>query len=630
MNCPMNDKQKKMLIRILAAGALTAALVILFHFWDAPAPLRLVFFLAPYALVGWDVLKKALHGIRHKQVFDECFLMSVATIGAFVLGEYTEGVAVMLFYQVGELFQSIAVGRSRRSIAALMDIRPDHANILGEDGSLEQVDPEDVPAGSLIIVEPGERIPLDGVIEEGSASLNTSALTGESLPRSAGPGDEVISGCIAVDGSLRIRTTKEYEDSTVARILDLVENSSMKKAKAENFISRFARWYTPIVCYSALALAVLPPIILLILGRPAQFQTWIMRALTFLVISCPCAVVVSVPLSFFGGIGCASTRGILVKGSNYLEALADTRFVVFDKTGTLTKGTFEVTDVLPADGISNDQLLTWAAAAEAHSNHPIAQSIKSACGRAVPAEAVTDIREIPGCGVRAVWDGHVLLAGNRRLMEQESIVCPEEETTNAACVYVACDGRYAGCLHIADVIKPTSAAAMKDLNLQGISTIMLTGDTRAAAEEIAREVGITTVCAELLPEDKVREVEKLLAAKTDREKLAFVGDGINDAPVLSRADIGIAMGSLGSDAAIEAADVVLMDDDPAKISLAMRISRRTLRIVRQNIVFAIGVKIFFLILSAFGLSNMWMAIFADVGVMILAVLNATRALRLPG
>ncbi|MBQ5951942.1 MAG: cadmium-translocating P-type ATPase [Lachnospiraceae bacterium] len=624
----MTKKQKSALQRIIGAAVLTAALAVLFRFWAVPQFARAVFYLAPYLLVGWDVLRKAIHGITHGQVFDECFLMSIATVGAMLLGEHLEAVAVMLFYQIGELFQSIAVGRSRRSITDLMDIRPDYAYLQAEDGTLERVDPDDVEVGTLIVVRPGEKIPIDGVVEEGSAALNTAALTGESAPRFAEPGDAVISGCVSVDGLLKIRTTREFGESTVSKILDLVENSSMKKARAENFISRFARWYTPIVCFGALALAVIPPLVLLLMGRPAMPLEWIRRALTFLVISCPCAVVVSVPLSFFGGIGCASSRGILVKGSNYLEALADTRYIAFDKTGTLTRGTFTVSEVLPAQGYTEDQVLEYAAAAESVSPHPIAQSIRAAWGKEVRTDAAESVQEIPGHGAVCTLDGKRILAGNARLLQLEGLPAPAAPARPGTVVYVAADGNYVGAILISDTLKPTSAEAMTDLALQGVHTILLTGDTQAAADEAARMLQIGSVRAGLLPEDKVAEVERLLAAKGRREYLAFVGDGINDAPVLSRADVGIAMGSLGSDAAIEAADIVLMDDDPAKISLAMRIAKKTLRIVRENIGFAIGVKVLFLLLGALGISNMWMAIFADVGVMVIAVINAMRALRI--
>ncbi len=626
----MTKKQKKTLIRIIIAFILTAGLMLLFHLVEAPWWIRVPAFLVPYLVAGYDILWKAFRGIIKGQVFDENFLMAVATIGAFCLGECLEGVAVMLFYQVGELFQSIAVGKSRKNIAALMDIRPDYANLLQEDGSTEKVDPDDVEIGSVIVVNPGEKIPIDGVVTAGQSLLDTAALTGESVPRHVSEGKEVISGCIALDGQLRLKTTKEFGESTVSKILDLVENSSMKKAKAENFISKFARVYTPIVCYSALALALIPPLLQLLFGGSPDWADWITRALTFLVISCPCAVVISVPLSFFGGIGCASTRGILVKGSNYLEALADTKYVVLDKTGTLTEGVFAVTECHPAQGWNRDHLLELAAHAECASGHPISLSIRQAfleTGRTVEAELVTDIQEIAGHGVIATVSGKRVAVGNERLMtkEQAEIVC--EHPGGTVC-YIAVDHVFAGCIHISDVIRPTSAEAMKSLQEQGIRTVMLTGDHASAADKVAKELGISMVRSELLPADKVLEVEKLLEQKKEGECLAFVGDGINDAPVLSRADIGIAMGAMGSDAAIEAADIVLMDDDPLKIALALRISRKTLRIVRQNICFAIGVKVLCLILGAFGIANMWIAIFADVGVMVLAVLNAVRALRI--
>ena len=627
----MTGKQRKNLIRIIVAAILVSGLLTLFHLWEAPVWCEIVLYLIPYLIVGYDVLLKALKGIRNRQVFDENFLMAVATIGAFCLGECLEGVAVMLFYQIGELFQSIAVGKSRKNIAALMDIRPDYANLLTEDGSTEKVDPDDVEIGTTIVVNPGEKIPIDGRVIAGSSSLDTAALTGESVPRRVHTGEEVISGCIALDGQLHIETTKEFGESTVSKILDLVENSSMKKAKAENFISRFARVYTPIVCYSALALALLPPLFRMMLGASADWTDWITRALTFLVISCPCAVVISVPLSFFGGIGCASSRGILVKGSNYLEALANTGVVVLDKTGTLTKGVFEVVGTFPAGAYTERELLRLAAHAESASGHPISLSIRKAYEAAeecrVDPALAGDIHELAGYGVIAAVEGHRVAVGNLRLMEKEGAVAAEEAPSGTVC-HVAVDGVYAGHIIISDVVRPTSAAAMKGLQEQGIRTVMLTGDTKAVAERVAKELHIHEVRAELLPQDKVSEVERLLEEKKEDEKLAFVGDGINDAPVLSRADIGIAMGAMGSDAAIEAADIVLMDDDPAKISLALRISRRTLRIVRQNIIFAIGVKVLCLILGALGIANMWIAIFADVGVMVLAVLNSVRTLRI--
>ena len=631
----MTAKQRKNLIRILIAFVLTAGLTVVYHLWEAPVWALILSYLIPYLVVGYDVLLKALKGIKNRQVFDENFLMAVATIGAFCLGECLEGVAVMLFYQVGELFQSVAVGKSRKNIAALMDIRPDYANLMSEDGRVEKTDPDEVEIGSTIVVNPGEKVPIDGIVTAGSSSLDTAALTGESVPRRVHTGEEVISGCIALDGQLHIETTKEFGESTVSKILDLVENSSMKKAKAENFISKFARVYTPIVCYSALALALLPPLIRMLFGASPDWIDWVARALTFLVISCPCAVVISVPLSFFGGIGCASSRGILVKGSNYLEALADTRTVVLDKTGTLTKGVFEVAGCFPEEGFDEEKLLRYAAAAETASGHPIAVSIRKAytalqeTKKAADAggQTASDIHELAGYGVTAIVEGHRVAVGNLRLMEKEGAAAAMDAPSGTVC-HVAVDGRYAGHIIISDVVRPTSKDAMKSLKDQGIRTVMLTGDTTAVAERVAKELGIAEVRAELLPQDKVSEVEKLLEKKKPGECLAFVGDGINDAPVLSRADIGIAMGAMGSDAAIEAADIVLMDDDPAKLSLALRISGKTLRIVRQNIIFAIGVKVLCLILGALGIANMWIAIFADVGVMVLAVLNAVRALKI--
>ena len=619
----MNKKQKKNLQRIIAAVVLVLILKLLPQF---PTPVELALYCIPYLVVGWDVLRKALLGIKNRQPFDECFLMAVATVGAFALGDYMEGCAVIIFYQIGELFQSVAVGKSRQSISSLMDIRPDYANVEDEDGKLEQVDPDDVEVGTVIVVQPGERVPIDGVIVEGTSALNTAALTGESLPRDVQTGDEVISGCVNMTGLLKVRTSKEFGESTVSKILDLVENSSMKKARAENFITRFARVYTPAVCYGALALAFLPPIVLLMMGQPARFGDWIYRALTFLVISCPCALVISIPLSFFGGIGGASTCGILVKGSTYLEELARTGIVVFDKTGTLTQGTFKVTGVHPADGITDEQLVEAAALAESWSKHPISLSIKAAYGKEIDSARVTDVEELGGHGVTAKVDGKPVAAGNARLMERLGLSAPAVSETGTV-VHVAIDGRYAGCLLIADVVKPHSAEAIRALKAAGVrKTVMLTGDAEPVAKAVSAQLGLDEYHAGLLPGDKVEQIEKLIAAKKSKENLAFVGDGINDAPVLSRADVGIAMGALGSDAAIEAADVVLMDDDPAKIALAMRIARRTLRIVYENIVFALAVKFACLLLGAIGMASMWTAIFADVGVMVIAVLNATRAL----
>ncbi len=623
----MTKKQKKSLQQILIALALVILLKLLLRVLPAlPTPVELLLYLIPYFVVGKDVLRKAIKGIKNRQPFDECFLMAVATVGAFALGDYVEGCAVILFYQIGELFQSVAVGKSRQSISSLMDIRPDYANVEDEDGKLEQVDPDDVEVGTVIVVQPGERVPIDGVIVEGTSALNTAALTGESLPRDVQTGDEVISGCVNMTGLLRVRTTKEFGESTVSKILDLVENSSMKKARAENFITRFARVYTPAVCYGALALAFLPPIVLLLMGQPARFGDWIYRALTFLVISCPCALVISIPLSFFGGIGGASACGILVKGSTYLEELARTGIVVFDKTGTLTQGTFKVTGVHPADGITDEQLVEAAALAECWSKHPISLSIKAAYGKEIDSARVTDVEELGGHGVTAKVDGKPVAAGNARLMEKLGLSAPAVSETGTV-VHVAMDGRYAGCLLIADVVKPHSAEAIRALKAAGVrKTVMLTGDAEPVAKAVSAQLGLDEYHAGLLPGDKVDQIETLIAAKKSKENLAFVGDGINDAPVLSRADVGIAMGALGSDAAIEAADVVLMDDDPAKIALAMRIARRTLRIVYENIVFALAVKFACLLLGAIGMASMWTAIFADVGVMVIAVLNATRAL----
>ena len=623
----MTKKQKKSLQQILIALALVILLKLLLRVLPAlPTPVELVLYLIPYFVVGKDVLRKAIKGVKNRQPFDECFLMAVATVGAFALGDYVEGCAVILFYQIGELFQSVAVGKSRQSISNLMDIRPDYANVEDEDGKLEQVDPDDVEVGTVIVVQPGERVPIDGVIVEGTSALNTAALTGESLPRDVQTGDEVISGCVNMTGLLKVRTTKEFGESTVSKILDLVENSSMKKARAENFITRFARVYTPAVCYGALALAFLPPIVLLLMGQPARFGDWIYRALTFLVISCPCALVISIPLSFFGGIGGASACGILVKGSTYLEELARTGIVVFDKTGTLTQGTFKVTGVHPADGITDEQLVEAAALAESWSKHPISLSIKAAYGKEIDSARVTDVEELGGHGVTAKVDGKPVAAGNARLMERLGLSAPAVSETGTV-VHIAIDGRYAGCLLIADVVKPHSAEAIRALKAAGVrKTVMLTGDAEPVAKAVSAQLGLDEYHAGLLPGDKVDQIETLIAAKKSKENLAFVGDGINDAPVLSRADVGIAMGALGSDAAIEAADVVLMDDDPAKIALAMRIARRTLRIVYENIVFALAVKFACLLLGAIGMASMWTAIFADVGVMVIAVLNATRAL----
>lgn len=623
----MSKKQKKVLVRVIVALVLLAGVILLDKLALLPQWAMIVLYLVPYFVIGYDILWKALKGIKNRQVFDENFLMAVATVGALCLQEFKEGVAVMLFYQIGELFQSVAVGKSRKNIAALMDIRPDYANLM-VDGKLEQVDPDDVEVGTEIVVDPGEKVPIDGVIVEGNTTLNTGALTGESVPRDAKPGDDVISGCINMSGRITVRTTKPFGESTVSKILDLVENSAMKKSKSENFITKFARYYTPAVCYSALALAVLPPLIRLLAGHPAMWAEWITRALTFLVISCPCALVISIPLSFFGGIGCASKNGILVKGSNYLEALADTKYIVCDKTGTLTKGVFQVTGVYPAPGVDKKVLLGLAAYAESGSHHPISQSLKDAYGQPLQGERVSAIQEIAGHGVQALVDGHPVAVGNAKLMEKIGAALPDARTDGTT-VYVAADGKYIGCIVISDVVKPTAKAAMAALKENGVKmTVMLTGAAKAAADRVAAEIGMDRVESELLPGDKVAQVEKLLAEKGPKENLAFVGDGINDAPVLSRADVGIAMGALGSDAAIEAADVVLMDDDPSKIALAMKISRHTLQIVWQNIVFALAVKAVCLVLGALGIAGMWLAIFADVGVMVLAVLNATRALKI--
>ena len=617
----MNKKKKKVLIRIIAAVVLLIALA----FVPAEGWIQFALYMIPYLVIGYDILKKAVKGILNRQVFDENFLMAVATIGAIALGDYKEGVAVMLFYQIGELFQSYAVGKSRRNISELMDIRPDYANV-EQDGELVQVDPDEVEIGTVILVKPGEKIPIDGIVVEGASSLNTSALTGESLPREAKEGDEVISGCINMTGLLKIRTTKEFGESTVSKILELVENSSSRKSRSENFISKFARIYTPAVCYGAVALALIPPIVRMVfMGLPADFGTWIYRALTFLVISCPCALVISIPLSFFAGIGGASKEGVLVKGSNYLETLSQTKYVVFDKTGTMTQGVFEVSGIYPA-ALSKEEVVEYAACAESYSSHPISKSLQKAYGKEIDKNRVTEVKEISGKGVTAQVDGRLVAAGNGKLMDQLGVpytVCNEVGTL----VYVAVDGRFAGCILISDLLKPHAKEAIAALKNAGVTrTVMLTGDTKRVADAVAAELGIHEVCSELLPADKVSKVEELLARKSGKEKLAFVGDGINDAPVLSRADIGIAMGALGSDAAIEAADIVLMDDDPLKIAKAIRISRKCIRIVYENIYFAIGIKVICLILGALGIANMWAAIFADVGVMVIAVLNAIRAL----
>lgn len=616
----MNKKQKKMLIRIIVS----LVLVVVFSQLPVEGYLRFGLFMIPYLIIGYDILKKAFKGIMNKQIFDENFLMAVATVGAILLGDYTEGTSVMLFYQIGELFQSYAVGKSRRNISELMDIRPDYANV-EKDGELEQIDPDEVEIGTVIVVQPGEKVPIDGVITEGTSTLNTSALTGESLPRSAKVGDEVISGCINMTGLLKIRTTKEFGESTVSKILELVENSSSRKSKSENFISKFAKYYTPAVCYGALALALIPPIILLIMGKPAMWGEWIYRALTFLVISCPCALVISIPLSFFAGIGGASNQGVLVKGSNYLETLAQTKYVVFDKTGTMTQGVFEVSGIHHNE-MPDEKLLEYAALAECSSSHPISKSLQKAYGKPIDRNRVTDIEEISGNGVIAKVDGASVAAGNAKLMNRLGISYQECHHVGTV-VHMAVDGKYAGHILISDIVKPHAKEAIAELKKAGITkTVMLTGDSKRVADQVAADLGISEVYSELLPADKVTKVEELLAKKTEKEKLAFVGDGINDAPVLSRADIGIAMGALGSDAAIEAADIVLMDDDPLKISKAIKIARKCIRIVYENIYFAIGIKVLCLILGAVGIANMWMAIFADVGVMIIAVLNAIRAL----
>lgn len=633
----MTKKQKKVLIRIIVSAVLLVAMAVTFTVLDKTGAvnfekpsvmwrcIEIAAYLIPYLIIGYDILKKAFLGIIHGEVFDENFLMAIATVGAMVLGEYKEASAVMLFYQIGELFQSYAVGKSRKNITALMDIRPDYANI-EKDGKLEQVDPDDVQIGTVIVVQPGEKVPIDGKVVEGSSSLNTSALTGESVPREVHVGDEIISGCVNLNGLIKIETTKEFGESTVSKILDLVENSSMKKSRSENFITRFAKYYTPAVCIAALALAVLPPLVNIIIGNPAAWSKWIIRALTTLVISCPCALVISIPLSFFGGIGGASAKGILVKGSNYLEALSYTKYVVCDKTGTLTKGVFQVTEIHPVSGMSEADLLEKAAFVESYSNHPISKSLKEAYGKEIDNNRVTDAKEISGHGVSAVVDGHEVAAGNVKLMKQMNIQAAVPTSVGTE-IHVAVDGMYAGYILISDVVKPNAKEAIRGLKAAGVEkVVMLTGDAKKVADAVGSELGVDEVRSELLPGDKVDEVEKLIAAKGEKEKLAFVGDGINDAPVLSRADIGIAMGALGSDAAIEAADIVLMDDDPAKIATAMKISKKTLRIVHQNIVFALVIKFACLALGAVGFVNMWWAIFADVGVMILAVLNATRAL----
>ncbi len=610
----MTKKQKKMLARILVSAVLLVAL----HFIPLPGLWKLAAYLVPYLTAGWDVLWKAARNIAHGQVFDENFLMALATIGALILGDYSEAVGVMVFYQVGELFQGYAVGKSRRSIAQLMDIRPDSARV-ERDGTLTVVDPDQVAVGEIIEVRPGEKIPLDGVVLEGTSALDTAALTGESVPRDTAVGDEVLSGCVSLTGVLRLRVTKPFSQSTVARILDLVENASSKKAKAENFITRFARYYTPAVVIGAAALALIPSLI------TGQWSVWVGRALMFLVISCPCALVISVPLSFFGGIGGASAKGVLVKGGNYLELLASTETVVFDKTGTLTRGVFELDRLLPAEGVDKDDLLETAALAESFSNHPIAQSLRRAYGRAVDSSRVEDVQEIAGHGITALVDGARVAAGNRRLMAREGVDAPEI-TDVGTLIYVARDGRYLGCAVIADQIKATAPDAIRELKRRGIRTVMLTGDAKSVGVAVGRKLGLDQVCAQLLPEDKVSELEKLLAQKSEKGVLAYVGDGVNDAPVLSRADVGIAMGAMGSDAAIEAADVVLMDDDPSKLTLAMDIARKCMRIVRENIVFALAVKAIFLVLGAFGKTTMWAAVFADVGVAVIAILNAMRML----
>ena len=616
----MTKKQKKTLYRIIAAAVLLVAAAVVCELAALPWWAQLVLHLAPYLVIGYDVLRKAVLGIVHGEVFDENFLMAIATVGAMAVGEYREGVAVMLFYQVGELFQSYAVGKSRRSIAALMDIRPDSANLEGADGSVTAVDPEAVPVGAVIVVRPGEKIPLDGVVLSGRSTLNTSALTGESRPRTARPGDAVISGSVNGEGLLRVTVSRVYGQSTVARILDLVENSSLKKAKAENFITRFARYYTPAVCFAALALAVLPP-----LALGGDWGLWVSRALTFLVISCPCALVISIPLTFFGGIGGASRQGILIKGGNYLEALAHTQTAVFDKTGTLTRGVFAVERVAPANGHTADEVVALAALVESYSSHPISKSLRAACRQLPDPARAADVQEVAGQGVRALADGRPAGVGNARLMQAMGVDFVPDDGVGTV-VYVACGGQFWGSILIADQLKPTAAGAIAGLKAQGVRTVMLTGDSAAVADKVAADLGIDEVHAGLLPADKVSRVEQLLAAKPAKTSLAFVGDGINDAPVLMRADVGIAMGALGSDAAIEAADVVLMDDDPAKLSAAMRLARKCMRIVYENIIFALGIKAAFLVLGAVGIATMWWAVFADVGVMVLAVLNAMRML----
>ncbi len=620
----MTKKQKKMLIRIIVSALLIVALKVVGSFVEINRYLEFVLYMIPYFVIGYDILRKAFLGIKNKQVFDENFLMAVATVGAIALGDYTEGVAVMLFYQIGELFQSYAVGKSRRNISELMDIRPDYANI-EVDGELRQVDPDEVEIGTVIVVTPGEKVPIDGVVTEGESSLNTSALTGESVPREVKAGDEIISGCINLSGVIRVKTTKEFGESTVSKILDLVENATSKKSHSENFISKFAHYYTPAVCYSALALAIIPPIINLIIGNQAGFGTWIYRALTFLVISCPCAVVISIPLSFFAGIGGASKAGVLVKGSNYLETLSKTKYVLFDKTGTMTKGVFEVVGVHD-NTIDKNHLIELAAYAESYSTHPISKSLQAAYGKEIDKSRISDVKEISGHGVIAKVDGKEVAAGNGKLMDMLGIKYTECEQVGTK-VHIALDGKYAGHILISDVIKSTSKQAIAELKSADVKkTVMLTGDASDVAKQVADELGIDEVYSELLPDDKVSKVEEYLSKKGEKEKLAFVGDGINDAPVLSRADIGIAMGAMGSDAAIEAADIVLMDDDPLKIAKAIKISKKCLRIVYENIIFALGVKFVCLVLGALGIANMWAAIFADVGVMVIAVLNAIRAL----